>query len=122
MAVGIQLDSDKVLAKLKGMSLKGKKTMTVSVVYTAPYARIQHEDMTFNHPNGGQAKYLEQPARQLQAEMASIVRRSVEAKNGLEEGLERAGNLLLDVSRDLVPVDSGDLRDSGKVEIVEGLI
>jgi hypothetical protein len=121
MAVAIQLDSDKVLAKLKGMSLKGKKTMTVSVVYTAPYARIQHEDMTFNHPNGGQAKYLEQPARQLQSEMTSIVRRSVEAKNGLEEGLQRAGELLLRESQALVPVDTGALRDSGEVIIVEGL-
>lgn len=122
MAIGIQLDSDKVLAKLKGMSLKGKKTMTVSVVYTAPYARIQHEDLTFNHPNGGQAKYLEEPARRLQSEMAAIVRRSVEAKNGLEEGLQRAGELLLRESQPLVPVLSGELRDSGEVVIVEGIV
>lgn len=25
------------------------------------YAIVQHEDLTLNHPNGGQAKYLEQP-------------------------------------------------------------
>lgn len=28
------------------------------------YALIQHEDMSFNHPRGGQAKYLEQPLNQ----------------------------------------------------------
>lgn len=120
MAGGIELDADKITAKLRGLSLKGRKVMTVRVVYEAPYARIQHEDMTFNHPNGGQAKYLEQPARQLAPEMASIVRRSVEAKNGLEEGLQRAGELLLRESRELCPVDTGALRDSGRVEIVEG--
>lgn len=122
MAVGIELNSDKILAKLKGMSLKGMKTMTVSVTYTAPYARYQHENMELNHPNGGQAKYLEQPARELQHEMAAIVRRSVEAKNGLEEGLQRAGELLLRESKPLVPVDSGDLVNSGEVTIVEGLV
>lgn len=26
-----------------------------------PYALIQHEDLTFNHPGGRQAKYLERP-------------------------------------------------------------
>ncbi len=26
-----------------------------------PYAAIQHEDLTFRHPNGRQAKYLERP-------------------------------------------------------------
>lgn len=25
------------------------------------YAAVQHEDLTLNHPNGGQAKFLEQP-------------------------------------------------------------
>jgi len=121
MAVGFEFNSDKVLAKLKGMSLKGKKTMTVSVVYSAPYARYQHENLELNHPNGGQAKYLEEPARRLQNDMAAIVRRSVEAKNGLEEGLQRAGELLLRESQPLVPVDTGALRDSGEVIIVEGI-
>ena len=27
------------------------------------YALIQHEDLSFKHPRGGQAKYLEQPLR-----------------------------------------------------------
>ena len=28
---------------------------------SAEYAVIQHEDLTLNHPNGGKAKYLEDP-------------------------------------------------------------
>ncbi len=117
----LEFNADKVLAKLREMSLKGKKTMTVSVTYTAPYAVYVHEDLEANHPNGGQAKYLEQPARELQHDMVAIVRRSVEAKNGLEEGLVRAGELLLRESRELVPVDTGELRDSAQLTIVEGL-
>lgn len=29
--------------------------------YSLPYALRQHEELTYNHPKGGQAKYLEQP-------------------------------------------------------------
>lgn len=29
------------------------------------YATVQHEDMTLKHPKGGQAKYLEQPFREI---------------------------------------------------------
>ena len=31
------------------------------VGFNTPYALIQHEDMTFNHPQGGKAKYLTDP-------------------------------------------------------------
>ena len=37
----------------------GEITGTVS--FNKPYAMVQHEDMTYIHPRGGQAKYLEQP-------------------------------------------------------------
>jgi hypothetical protein len=33
----------------------------VEVGYNMVYARYQHEGTWFNHPQGGQAKYLEQP-------------------------------------------------------------
>lgn len=117
----LEFDADKVTAKLREMSLKGRKTLTVKVVYEAEYAVFVHEDLEANHPNGGQAKYLEEPARRLQHDMVSIVRRSIENKNGLEEGLQRAGELLLRESQSLVPVDTGNLRDSGIVEIVDGI-
>lgn len=32
-----------------------------TVGFTEPYALIQHERLDFNHPKGGQAKYLEAP-------------------------------------------------------------
>lgn len=34
---------------------------TALVSFNTPYARIQHETLWFKHPNGGQAKYLQQP-------------------------------------------------------------
>lgn len=39
-------------------------SVTVEIGYgneDVKYAIIQHEDMEYSHPNGGQAKYLEQP-------------------------------------------------------------
>jgi hypothetical protein len=32
-----------------------------TVSFGTPYAHYQHEGLEFNHPQGGQAKYLEQP-------------------------------------------------------------
>jgi hypothetical protein len=37
-------------------------TLTAAVSYDTPYAVPQHEDMTYQHLPGRQAKYLEQPA------------------------------------------------------------
>jgi len=32
---------------------------SISIQYNTPYALIQHENLEYNHPNGGKAKYLE---------------------------------------------------------------
>lgn len=111
---------DRVIASLRGQSLKGKKVMTGSVIYDAPYAVYVHEDLEAYHPHG-QAKYLEQPAREHATDMTQIVRRSVVNKNGLEEGVQRALDYLLGLSQPLVPVDTGYLKSTGKTEIVEGV-
>ena len=34
-----------------------------TIAYTAPYAARQHEELSYNHPNGGGAKYLERGIR-----------------------------------------------------------
>jgi hypothetical protein len=36
--------------------------LEVRVVFRAPHAWIQHERLDYQHPDGGQAKYLETPA------------------------------------------------------------
>lgn len=47
--------------KSKRASTPHPKKMEAIVGFTEPYALRQHEEMGYNHPQGGQAKYLEQP-------------------------------------------------------------
>ena len=37
----------------------------IYISYSTPYAWRQHEDLQLNHPNGGQAKYLEKAVNQV---------------------------------------------------------
>jgi hypothetical protein len=37
------------------------KEKTVYISFNTPYARRQHEELGYNHPRGGKAKYLEDP-------------------------------------------------------------
>lgn len=57
-------------------------TLQAAVSYDTPYAVIQHEDMTFRHDPGRQAKYLEQPMateRDVMLELiAAEIRRDLE--------------------------------------------
>ena len=32
---------------------------SITITYETPYAAIQHENLSYNHPRGGKAKYLE---------------------------------------------------------------
>lgn len=38
--------------------------MTAILSYQEVYALRQHEELSYNHPKGGQAKYLEQPFKE----------------------------------------------------------
>ena len=49
----------------------GVDDTTVYVRFTAPHAWLQHERLDYQHPKGGQAKYLETPA--LEISEASII-------------------------------------------------
>lgn len=73
-----------LLSKLKGLFSKGVRKLTgqillpsVEVGYTQHYAIYVHEILGNNHPNGGQAKYLEEPARTEQRKMVEIVEKEV---------------------------------------------
>lgn len=107
-----------VMMALQRMTPKGKVMMELRVEYTAPYAIYVHEDLTMNHPRGGQAKYLEQPMRTEARTMQRIIMTAVKNKDGLEEGLRRAARHVIEVSRKLVPVDTGFLRESGFFQIL----
>ena len=50
---------------VKGNKIRGLVTFSAKNPLTGyDYALIQHEDLSFNHPRGGQAKYLEQPLKE----------------------------------------------------------
>lgn len=113
MAAGVQVTGTaNVLQKIKGRSLKGKKTGELFVGYSAPYAVYVHEDLTKKHSNG-QAKFLEQASRVNRNQMIQILDSNLKNKESLVTALTRVGKFLLAESKKLVPVDTGKLRDSG---------
>ena len=51
--------------------------LRAAVSYDTPYAVVQHENMTFHHPRGRQAKYLEIPVVASRAVGLELVRREI---------------------------------------------
>lgn len=51
-------------ADLRGSGFSKVEGDSVTVGFTAVYALRQHEEMNYNHPRGGEAKYLERPFRE----------------------------------------------------------
>lgn len=62
-----------------------KKRITVNVVARTPYAFVQHEREDFNHPRGGEAKYLTKPFQERLPRYRESVRQA------LREALQTAG-------------------------------
>ena len=108
-----------VIRKLKNLGRKGTSS-SVKVGYTMDYAVYVHEDLTANHPNGGQAKFLEEPARTMREQLSAGVRRDMRAGMTLEQALLRAGLKLQAASQQLVPVDTGNLKASAFTEVTKG--
>lgn len=54
--------------------------LEVIVKFTAPHAWLQHEKLEYQHPNGGQAKYLENAA--LESDLARPIADRVRAVLG----------------------------------------
>lgn len=109
--------------------------VNIAVGYAISYHIYVHEDLTkahgrtFNakyaleiqqgleHPRRPQeqAKYLEQPAREMKGQLSAFIANSL--KNGATpaEVLLKAGYLLMNASQYYVPIDTGDLSNSGFV-------
>lgn len=113
-----------VLARLEGMKVKGKQRLLLEVGYngdgSAPYAIYVHEDTTKHHPIG-QAKFLERAYRELAPQLkqhiavAGLLHKGV----SLEEVLLDAGEKIRIRSQQYVPVDTGALKNSAYVVVVE---
>jgi hypothetical protein len=76
------------------------------------YAIYVHEDLTANHPNGGEAKYLEKPYRKNLKTYHNIIIEALKRGETLVKSLMLAGLALQADSQALVPVDTGFLRGS----------
>lgn len=113
----ITVDSAKVQAAIeKRQWLLWKRTAQVG--YAAPYAMYVHENLSMPHPRGGQAKFLEQPARMYAPQIAALVKADLAAGRTLDEAVLSGGKYLLAQSRKLVPVLTGQLKNSGFVRVV----
>lgn len=56
----------------------GGGTVSAEIGYDTPYATKQHEDLSLNHPNGGEPKFLETPLHQwAEGAAVRVVRRAL---------------------------------------------
>lgn len=102
----------RLLAKLKQRKLAAQNANCVVVVgFTQNYAVYVHENLQAHHPVG-QAKFLEQPARQLKSVLPKQVARMLKAGYTLPQALIIAGMRLQREAQLLTPVDTGALRAS----------
>ncbi len=106
---------EKVIQGFHKAEGKYSKTPAVDAVvgFTQSYALYVHEDMEAQHPNGGQAKFLEQPMRQYRSELLDMVAESLKKGITLDLALLKAALRLLREAQKLCPVKTGALRASG---------
>lgn len=102
------------------MKVAAKIDEDVVVGYTASYAIYVHENLEARHKPGKQAKFLEEPARTLQPVMIQIVVRAMKRGVGLLAALLLAGLRLQRASQKIVPVDTGNLKNSAFTRIEKG--
>lgn len=118
-----------IMKKFRGLKTLAKRHGSTRVVvgYTAEYAIYVHENIEMKlkgqprpknkgkywDPQGrGQAKFLEEPARRLQPELGRIIGETVKATGDVALGLKMAGLRLQRESQKLVPVNTGNLKNS----------
>lgn len=83
-----------------------------------PRPRQYNPKGLFWDPQGvGQSKFLEGPAREYSRELADLVRDTMAQGKTLLQALTLAGLLLLRESQKIVPVDTGNLKNSGFVRV-----
>jgi hypothetical protein len=56
--------------------------LVAAVSYDTPYAARQHEELTWRHARGRQAKYLEQPLNGTRAQQTQIIARELKRSLG----------------------------------------
>ena len=104
-------NASRLVEKLKYRAKGAGRAFAVNVGYSAPYAVFVHENLAMPHANG-QAKFLEQPARAMRAQMVTNVKRWMTQGKTQEEAMAIEGLRLMRASQALVPVRTGFLKNS----------
>jgi hypothetical protein len=106
------------ISALREMVGNGER-LTGSVTVDQIYAHRQHEDLSYHHARGGQAKYLEKPLfdhyRDYLADYAKTVLR-----DGGQPAMRRSMEHLSDQVEILAPREWGDLLKSGAPKVTLG--
>ena len=117
-------DANKLIRKIKNLKSesKAKDTGTVIVGYTAEYAMPVHENLVAFHKPGTQAKYLEQPYREMlnSGEMQTIIVKTTRQTKSVRKGMLVAGLRLQAKSQKIVPIDTGFLRSTAFTRVEGG--
>lgn len=100
--------------------VKGAKPASAIIGYTAAYSVFVHENLEAHHPVG-QAKFLEQPARQGSNDgtLQGIINGALWAGLSMSQALLRAALWLQGASQKLCPVLTGNLRNSAFTRLEE---
>lgn len=106
------------LRKLFANSKRSAKSTSVDVGYTASYSLPVHEMVgaSFKAP-GTQAKFLEQPARELQPRLKDRLKAWLGRGLTLAQALLAIGFRLQRDSQKICPIDTGNLRASAFTRI-----
>lgn len=80
-----------------------------------PYAHRQHEELTWKHPHGGRAKYLEGPLFENAEELVHKIAGSLLTETGshLREVMIEVAEKLSTYVEENAPVLTGELKNSG---------
>jgi hypothetical protein len=111
----------RLLAKLRAKAAQARKDtdVSVSVGYTQSYAIYVHENMEAQHKDGKQAKYLTGPMKQHKKEIADVIKNSLKHKKTMAQSLLLGGLLLQRLSQQVVPIDTGALKNSAFTRLNE---
>ena len=102
---------------LQRLSNKNEGKVSVVVFYTQNYALIVHEDMDAKHPNGGNAKYLQNPFVELHPRIVKNIRTALKKGLPMSKALFIQGLLVQRASQKQVPVELGFLKGSADTKI-----
>jgi hypothetical protein len=110
-------DFDARMAELAEMVGDGHLVAKVEVDQV--YAKVQHEALDFNHPRGGQAKYLEQPWEGHATDFARRFAKALLEPGGLQEEARAIAEDGVTMVHDHAPVEFDNLRRSGHPTVTD---